>query len=80
MIYVTNYADIRDTLKPILTLFIDLLGRKLLSLADSHTRRVFFMLDEVNTLQKMSTLLDLLTLSRSKGGVCLFGDSGLRPN
>ena len=71
MIYVTNYADIRDTLKPILTLFIDLLGRKLLPLADSHTRRVFFMLDEVNTLQKMSTLLDLLTLSRSKGG-CVF--------
>lgn len=73
MIYITNYADVRDTLKPVLTLFIDLLGRKLLSLPDSRERRIFFILDEFNTLQRMSTILDLLTLSRSKGGCVLLG-------
>ena len=71
MIYITNYADVRDTLKPVLTLFIDLLGRKLLSMPDAQDRRIFFLLDEFNTLQRMSTILDLLTLSRSKGG-CVF--------
>ena len=71
MIFITNYADVKDTLKPILSLFIDLMGRKLLSLPDSHDRRVFFLVDEFGTLQRLSTILDLLTLSRSKGG-CVF--------
>ena len=71
MIFITNYADVKDTLKPILSLFIDLMGRKLLSLPDSTHRRVFFLVDEFGTLQRLSTILDLLTLSRSKGG-CVF--------
>jgi len=73
MIFITNYADVKDTLKPILSLFIDLMGRKLLSLPDSHDRRVFFMVDEFGTLQRLSTILDLLTLSRSKGGSVFIG-------
>ena len=50
MIFITNYADVKDTLKPILSLFIDLMGRKLLSMADSTQRRVFFLVDEFGTL------------------------------
>lgn len=72
-IFVTNYSDIKDTLKPILSLFIDLLGRKLLSLRDDYKRRIFFMLDEFGTLQRLSTIVELLTLSRSKGGSCWIG-------
>jgi type IV secretory pathway TraG/TraD family ATPase VirD4 len=60
MIFITN-----------LSLFVDLLGRKLLSMPDSQNRRVFFMLDEFGTLQRLSSILKLLTLSRSKGG-CVF--------
>lgn len=71
MILITNCADEEDTLKPTLFLFIDMMGRKLLSLPDAHDRRVFFMIDEFGTLQRLSTILDLLTLSRSKGG-CVF--------
>ncbi|MDW7711184.1 MAG: type IV secretion system DNA-binding domain-containing protein [Deferrisomatales bacterium] len=67
-IFVTNYSDIQDTLRPILSLFIDLLGRKLLAMPDDPNRRVFFMLDEFGTLQRLSTIVKLLTLSRSKGG------------
>jgi type IV secretory pathway TraG/TraD family ATPase VirD4 len=73
MIYITNYADVKDTLKPILSLFIDLMGRKLLSLPDSHQRRIFFLIDEFGTLQRLPTILDLLTLSRSKGGSVFIG-------
>lgn len=72
-IFITSYADIQDTLKPILSLFVDLLGRKLLSMVDDYKRRVFFMLDEFGTLQKLSTITNLLTLSRSKGGSCWIG-------
>ncbi len=71
MIFITNYADTRDTLKPVLTLFIDMICRRLLSLPDSHDRRLFMFLDEFNTLQRMTSILDMLTLSRSKGG-CVY--------
>lgn len=72
-IFITNYADVKDTLRPILSLFIDLLGRKLLSMKDDYQRRVFFILDEFGTLQRLSTIKDLLTLSRSKGGAVCIG-------
>jgi len=72
-IFITNYADVKDTLKPILSLFVDLLGRKLLSMKDDHQRRVFFILDEFGTLQRLSTIKDLMTLSRSKGGAVFIG-------
>ncbi len=73
MIFITNYADIQDTLKPILSLFIDLLSRKMLSLSNDIERRIFILLDEIGTLQRLSSILKLLTLSRSKGGAVMVG-------
>jgi len=72
-IFVTNQADIQDTLRPILSLFIDYLGKKLLSLPDDLNRRVFFILDEFGSLQRLSSIKELLTVSRSKGGSCWIG-------
>ena len=72
-IFITNYADVKDTLRPILSLFVDLLGRKLLSMKDDYRRRIFFILDEFGTLQRLSTIKDLMTLSRSKGGAVFIG-------
>jgi type IV secretory pathway TraG/TraD family ATPase VirD4 len=72
-IFVTNKSEVRDTLKPILSLFIDLLSKKLLSLPDDLSRRVFFMLDEFGTLQRLSSVKDLLIASRSKGGSAWLG-------
>ncbi len=72
-IFVTNQSDVKDTLKPILSLFIDFLGKKLLSLPDDLKRRVFFLLDEFGTLQRLSSIKELLITSRSKGGSCWIG-------
>jgi len=72
-IFITNYSTLQDTLAPILTLMIDLMGRKLLSMKDDSTRRIFFLLDEFGTLQKMQTITRLLTLARSKGGGVFIG-------
>ncbi len=66
-IFLTSNDLIRDTLKPILSLFIDLLGKKLLSEEDDDRRRIFFILDEFATLQKLSSISNLLTKGRSKG-------------
>jgi hypothetical protein len=71
MIFISNYADVQETLRPILSLFIDLLARRLLSLPDNPEFKTFFLLDEFGTLQRLPTIIKLLTLSRSKGG-CVF--------
>ena len=71
MIFITNYENVQDTLRPMLSLFIDLLGRRLLSMADDYRRRLFFLLDEFGTLQRLDAMVKLLTGSRSKGG-CVF--------
>ena len=72
-IYITNYSHIKETLRPILSLFIDLIGRVVLSLPDDRQRRIFFFLDEFGTLQRLSTIVNLLTLGRSKGASCWVG-------
>lgn len=72
-LFATNQSNLKDTLKPILSLFVDYFGKKLLSLPDDLNRRVFFVLDEFGTLQRLSTIKDLLIASRSKGGSCWIG-------
>jgi type IV secretory pathway TraG/TraD family ATPase VirD4 len=67
-IFITSSPDTMETLRPILSLFIDLLGRRLLSLPDDNKRRVYFIIDELGSLQRLTTFIQLLTLSRSKGG------------
>jgi type IV secretory pathway TraG/TraD family ATPase VirD4 len=71
MIYITNYEDIEETLRPILSLFVDLAGRKILSMPDDLNRRIFIGLDEFGSLQRLSTIVKLLTRGRSKGA-CVF--------
>lgn len=70
-----NFAEI---FKPILTLVIDLMTREALSLPDDPNRRLFFIIDELGMLDKMPSVLDLLTVGRSKGVsmICINQDLG----
>ena len=72
-IFITNYEIIQDTLKPILSLFIDLLCRRFLSMEESSNRRIYFLLDEIGTLQRLTSLVKFLTNIRSKGGGSFVG-------
>lgn len=72
-IFIPNYAEQKETLKPILSLFIDILGRSILSLPDDINRRFFLFFDEFASLQKLSTIMDLLAGGRSKGASCFLG-------
>lgn len=67
----TVKLQVQETLRPILLLFIDLLARRLLSSPDNPEFKTFFLLDEFGTLQRLPTIIKLLTLSRSRGG-CVF--------
>lgn len=66
-IFVTNYQDIHETLRPILSLFFDIQSSRLLSMREKLERRVFFILDEFPALQQLSCIEGLLTRGRSKG-------------
>lgn len=72
-IFVTNYAGISDTLRPLISLFIDLMGRRVLAMKDDSQRRLFFFIDEFGTLQPLPMIQSLLSLSRSKGGSVWLG-------
>jgi type IV secretory pathway TraG/TraD family ATPase VirD4 len=66
-IFVANNPKIKDIQRPLLTLFIDLLAKNCLSFSESRTRRFYFLLDELGTLGKLTSVVDLLTQGRSKG-------------
>ncbi len=69
-IFIANRPDMKDLLRPILSLVYDLCFREVLSWPDDRDRRVFFIADEVNTMQALPSMISFLQLARSKGG-CL---------
>lgn len=72
-LHITNLPEAEETIKPALTLFIDLLIRNLLSLPNSSERRIHFVLDELGTLKKLESIHKLIVLTRSKGGCAILG-------
>jgi type IV secretory pathway TraG/TraD family ATPase VirD4 len=76
-IFVSNYARISETVKPMLTLFLDLISRVLLSLADDRGRRIYMLIDELPTLHRVGSLPQLLALARSKGGSVWLGTQSI---
>jgi len=65
-IFVQNRENIKEAIAPALTLFIDTISRELLS-QDDRLDKTVFLLDEFGRLNRMSSILDLLTNGRSKG-------------
>lgn len=72
-LYVVNNQKAKDTLRPILSLAVDLVAREILSLDDDRDRRIFMFVDELGTLQNLPSLIDILTLGRSKGASVWLG-------
>jgi len=66
-IFLTNNTKQRESLKGILSVFINSLANEILSLRDDLNRRLFIFLDEFGTLQRLDAVKDLIVLTRSKG-------------
>jgi len=67
-LFITNYSNIKDTLKPILSLLIDIAMKHILSMSEDIDRRRFIFLDEFASLQYLTSIVNALEQSRSKGG------------
>jgi type IV secretory pathway TraG/TraD family ATPase VirD4 len=60
-----------------MTFVIDIMTREVLSLQDSYTRRITFLIDEFGSLGKMASIFDFLTMGRSKGGFLVLSNQDL---
>ncbi|KAB0669007.1 type IV secretion system DNA-binding domain-containing protein [Oryzomonas sagensis] len=74
-VFVTTVEEVATTLKPYLSLFIDLAGKRLLSLPDSKdpARITYFVIDEIGNLQKLPTIKKFLTFGRGKNISTIIG-------
>jgi len=68
-IFLTGTAAVKETIKPLTGLFVELLGKKILDLDEDEKRRIYFILDEFGNMQKLPTLPDLLTGAGAKGAI-----------
>lgn len=77
-LYLLNIEQYKTIFKPLMTFAIDTLVREILSLEDDLERRVYFIIDELGSLYRLESILDLLTVGRSKGAclICANQDLG----
>jgi len=67
-LFLMNMRQYDAIFRPLMTFVIDMMTREVLSLPDSYTRRITFLIDEIGSLSKMPSIFDFLTMARSKGG------------
>lgn len=66
-LYITWREDMAESLKPLISAWIDVLCTSVLSLNDDEDRRLWMILDELASLEKLASLASALTKGRKKG-------------
>lgn len=74
-IFITDNEQASNIMKPYLSLFADLAGKRLLTLPESPEphKNIYLILDEMGNMQRLPTVKRLLTAGRSKGVVVEVG-------
>lgn len=72
-VFITNQGDQAATLRPLISVWMDVFASALLSLDESKTRRIYLVLDELQSLQKLPTLQPFKAQSRKYGGCSILG-------
>ncbi|PYV37935.1 MAG: hypothetical protein DMG09_13385, partial [Acidobacteria bacterium] len=76
-LFLMNIRKYEAIFRPLMTFVIDIMTREVLSLTDSYSRRITFVVDEFGSLDKMPCIFDFLTMGRSKGGVLVLANQDL---
>lgn len=69
-LFITTREDYHETLKPLITTWLDIAGNALLSLNENLSRRIWYVVDELPTLNRIKSFEQLLARGR-KRGVCV---------
>jgi type IV secretory pathway TraG/TraD family ATPase VirD4 len=72
-IFLMNNPRFEDTLRPSLSLFMDMFASKLVSMNDDSSRKLFLVLDEFGALNNLPAVVQILRLGRSKGAAVSIG-------
>lgn len=72
-LFITSLGDRHETLKPLISCWLDIAVNALLSLPASQTRRIWLILDELTSLQPLPYLTQTLSESRKFGGCAVIG-------
>jgi len=72
-LFISSLSDRHETLKPLISMWLDLAANALMSLTPSDTRRIWIILDELPTLQKLPYLPECFAESRKFGGCLVAG-------
>ena len=72
-IFLLNDVKNKDLNAIRIAVFLNIVIKELLTLTESKSRKIFFMLDEFGSLQKMQSIVDLLALGRSFGARVFIG-------
>jgi len=72
-LFLTWREDMAVALRPLISAWVDVVCTSILSLPESDTRRIWLSLDELASLEKLSSLQDFLTKGRKHGGRAIAG-------
>jgi type IV conjugative transfer system coupling protein TraD len=72
-LFITSLGDRHETLKPLISAWIDVAVNALLSLRPDPKRRIWLILDELTSLQPLPYLIHTLSESRKFGGCVVIG-------
>ena len=72
-LFITSLGDRHETLKPLISSWIDIAVNALLSLSPNSDRRIWLILDELTSLQPLPYLTQTLSESRKFGGSVVIG-------
>ena len=67
-LFISSLADRHETLKPLISMWLDLAANALMSLTPSYTRRIWLIFDELASLHKLPYLPNAFAQSRKFGG------------
>lgn len=79
-LYLLNIMEYAEKYRPLMTFVFDVLINATLSLPDTNhreQRRIWYVIDEVGSLNQIKSLFNLLTVARSKGGCLLVANQDL---
>lgn len=72
-LFVTSLGDRHETIKPLISSWLDIAVNALLSLPPDNDRRIWFILDELTSLHKLPYLTQALAEARKFGGCAVLG-------
>ncbi|QOG13049.1 type IV secretion system DNA-binding domain-containing protein [Arcobacter sp. FWKO B] len=75
-IFVQNNKNVQDTIKPLITLFLDLASKFALAQKDQKTNKIWFFFDEIGELHRLDSIISLLTQGRSKAVISVVATQG----